>query len=112
MATFEGMMSIRRELRIVWALLTAATMVLFVLTAILEDDLVLRYTPTCYSVKYRGVECAFCGMSRAFLRISEFRFQEAASFNRGSLFVAGMMLLNILAFMGHGLYTAYSTKKH
>lgn len=69
-----------------------------------EKQFVLQLSLSCQSAKH-GVECAFCGMTRAFIEISEGDLGEATSYNKGSVWLFVGMLLNTL------VYVAYISRK-
>ncbi len=59
----------------------------------LPAEFILDSTPRCIFKMTTGEECYSCGMSRGFIKSSEFKFAEAAEFNRGApvLFLAGFI---------------------
>ncbi len=88
----------RKALRSLWAILSLATAIVLVASFVLTPAQAARVTPQCvWRAKFHR-DCACCGMTRAFLLISQGRFQEARAANRGSLPVYGGFLLNDFVF--------------
>ena len=85
-----------KELKIVWFIISYLLFLLFIVLYSFDGQFILHYTPTCYSVKYYNLPCMLCGMSRAFIKISEFKFSEAYSLNKGSLYLFFTFFINLV----------------
>lgn len=69
-----------------------------------DKQTVLENTPTCISKSQFNVECSLCGMSRAFIEISNGCFGNAYDLNKGSLFIYSSFLLNSIIFITYSIY--------
>lgn len=90
---------IQNEIKIVWAIITFFILVLFISLFYFKGTSILTYTPTCYSVKMYNKECSLCGMTRAFVKISELKFYEAYKLNNGSIALFSIMIFNCFLFV-------------
>jgi hypothetical protein len=77
-----------------WLVLSAGVFFILVIPHIVPNDTILDLLPTCeWKAKYNK-ECALCGMTTAFLRISDGEYKEAYEANKGSIILYGAFLLN------------------
>lgn len=68
-----------------------------------DSNTVLEATPTCYSVARFNKECSLCGMTRAFIEITNLNLKTATLLNRGSIPLFLIILLNSIFSVGLSL---------
>lgn len=95
---------------IVWMIISIITTIVLIISFFIEKQAVLQLTPTCISKSQFNIECSLCGMSRAFIKISNYEFSEAYNLNNGSIFVYLSFLLNSLIFIIYAIMQ--NIKKH
>jgi hypothetical protein len=81
---------------IVWSIITIILFFILLFPFIAKDNIVLKVSPTCISVIKYHRECPMCGMTRSFIEISHCKFSSAFHYNRGSIFLYIIFLLNIV----------------
>jgi hypothetical protein len=86
--------SIVLSIKISYLIVSFTVLFLLVLIFILPHNIILNISPVCeWKLKY-GTECFFCGMTRAFISISVFKFAEAYRLNALSIPLFGIFLIN------------------
>jgi hypothetical protein len=91
------------SIKISYFIVSFAVLLLLISIFILPHNLLLNMSPVCeWKLKY-GTECFFCGMTRAFILLSEFNFPEAYRLNALSIPLFGFFLIN-------GIFAALSSK--
>jgi hypothetical protein len=91
--------NIKFELKLVWTIISVVSIFFFVSLFVFDKNNILDFSPICKSVELYNVECLLCGMTRAFIKCSEFRFTEAYKLNNGSIFLYTLLLFNSLFFI-------------
>jgi len=99
-----------KELKIVWLIISCLLLVLFVVLYTFDGQLILSYTPTCYSIKYYNKPCILCGMSRAFIKIANFQFAEAYALNKYSVCLYFSFFINLILVYSIYFKKLFSTK--
>ncbi len=84
--------------KIVWMIYSVLFLLLILIT-LLSPETLLKVSPVCISKSLYGEECFMCGMTRAFTKISEGNFPEAAQLNKFSVFLFSAMILNSFFFL-------------
>ena len=97
-------------LRTAWTIYSTIIAVMLLCLFILPGELLINNTPLCENISKFGVECFACGMTRGFVDISQFEFNEAGIANRGSLYVFFIFFINSLLFIKY-LFNFKKTKK-
>ncbi len=87
---------------IVWTMITFILMLILLLPFAASKQTVLAISPTCVSIIKNHRECPMCGMTRSFIAISNGHFSRANQFNRGSIILYGIFLLDIIIY---GIYS-------
>jgi len=89
-------MSLELRLALRWVWLIVSLIVLGVLIApfILPEAALARLVPVCEAKVKANRECALCGMTTAFLAISNGRFADARAANRGGPSLYALFVLN------------------
>lgn len=95
----------------VWIVYSTAAAAALLLTLVMPDEYLLNKTPLCESISKHGTECAACGMTRGFIHIAKFEFNEAMNSNKGSVYVFLGFFLNSLIFLKYLFRSAGSVKK-
>lgn len=88
----------REPFYIVWNLISICMVLFLVVLFVLDSSLLLVAAPICPS-KLKGTECMLCGMTRAFLKIKEGDFSLAYQFNRGSIILFSLIVVNSIIFI-------------
>ena len=101
----DSQREINNALKIIWMVITLLTTLLILIPFIVDRDKILNNTPVCISVSKYNVECALCGMTRAFIEISNGNFIKAYTLNKGSLFLYVAFLANSLIFILNSIYS-------
>lgn len=68
----------------------------FVIGISFFDNASLSLSPVCLSISQYNIECSLCGMTRAFVAISNFDFHSAWIFNRSAIGLYLLFLINIV----------------
>ena len=92
---------VRAAFKIVWIIYSALVLLVLVITVFSAGTL-LDISPVCLSKSLNGEECLMCGMTRAFVEISEGNIINAYILNKLSIFLFSVMSLNSILFI---LYT-------
>jgi hypothetical protein len=77
-----------------WCFISVIILLAVLSPFIFPRDVLLSFFPVCPSVKYYGVSCIACGLTRSFISISSFHFKEAVSLNVYCLYVYSVFLAN------------------
>ena len=93
---------LRDAIKIVWILYSALILIVILIT-IFSPETLYKISPVCYSVSLYGVECFMCGMTRAFVEISDGNFQNAGTLNSLSIYVFGLMAFNSILFIFYAI---------
>ena len=88
----------------VWLLASAVALLGLVAPWLWSAEALLAFVPPCIWKSRFGVDCPSCGMTRAFLLISQGLFAEARALNPWSLWVYGLVTANELLFVGAVAY--------
>jgi len=91
-------------LLIVWSIFSVATTLIILLPFFVDRGTVLQITPTCISKSQFNIECSLCGMTRAFIEISDGNYSKAYDLNGGSILVYISFLLNSTIFIVYGFF--------
>lgn len=84
----------KQALRIVWLVVSAATLAVLAASLPAAAPLLSRVLPVC-EARARGQSgCPLCGMTSAFQAISRGEWREAPQANRGALPLYSLLLLN------------------
>ncbi|MCC6636623.1 MAG: DUF2752 domain-containing protein [Ignavibacteriaceae bacterium] len=67
----------------------------FILVLSFFDDASFSLSPVCLSISQYNTECSLCGMTRAFVAISNFDFGSAWTLNRAAIGLYLFFLINI-----------------
>ena len=92
---------IRAAFKIVWIIYSAIALLVIAITVFSAGTL-HEISPVCLSKSLNGEECLMCGMTRAFVEISEGNIINAYILNKLSIFLFSVMSLNSILFI---LYT-------
>ena len=85
-------------LKIVWMIYSALVLFVIVVT-VFSSGTLHEISPVCLSKSLYGEECFMCGMTRAFVEISEGNFHNAVILNKLSLYIFSVMTLNSVIFI-------------
>ncbi|MDQ2770806.1 MAG: DUF2752 domain-containing protein [Bacteroidota bacterium] len=94
---------LRLEGLIVWTIITIITTSTLLLPFLTSPQFILQHTPVCISKQQFQVECAFCGMTRAFIEIAAGHFGRARELNDGSLLLYAGFFINSALYLSRGL---------
>lgn len=89
---------LKKVLLIVWTIISIILTIIILSPFFFNKQTILELAPTCLSVKQFNVECAFCGMTRAFIEIINLNFNKANTFNGISLYLYFSFLLNTIIY--------------
>ena len=92
---------IRAAFKIVWIIYSAIALLVIAITVFSAGTL-HEISPVCLSKSLNGEECFMCGITRAFVEISEGNIINAYILNKLSIFLFSVMSLNSILFI---LYT-------
>jgi len=95
---------------ITWTIISVITTIILLFPLFADKQTVLKNAPTCISKSRFNVECQLCGMTRAFIEISNGCFTNAYNLNKGSLIVYLSFLLNSIVFIVHSIYITFFKK--
>lgn len=105
---------LKRAFRIVWIIISSALILVLLSPFALPRETLLQSVPTCeWKAKYNR-ECILCGMSTAFILLSEGRVSEARETNDASLPLYSLMCLNeivLVAFLAYRI-AAHQRKRN
>lgn len=96
---------------IVWTVVSVTISLVIIFPFLADRQTVLENAPTCISKSQFNVECSLCGMTRAFIEISNGNIGNAYDLNRGSLFVYSSFLLNSIIFIAYAIYCMIVMKR-
>lgn len=68
----------------------------FIIVLSFFDGASLSLSPVCLSISQYNTECSLCGMTRAFVAISNFDFHSAWSLNKLAIGLYLIFLINIV----------------
>ena len=88
----------RKALFITWAVFAVLSVFVIVTPFVVDRQTIINAVPVCASVKKYNRECPLCGMTRAFIYISDGNVQKAVAANKGSVFLYFGFFMNILLF--------------
>lgn len=90
---------------IVWIIISIITTTIILFPFFADKQTVLENAPTCISKSQFNVDCSLCGMTRAFIEISNGNFRNAYNLNNGSLFVYLSFIFNSSSFITYSIYS-------
>lgn len=90
---------------IVWIIISIITTTIILFPFFADKKTVLENTPTCISKSQFNVDCSLCGITRAFIEISNGNFRNAFNLNNGSLFVYLSFIFNSSIFIAYCIYS-------
>lgn len=99
------------EVITIWTILSIIMTLILLIPFFLNKQKILQITPICLSKKQFNVECFMCGMTRAFIEISQGNLKGAQIFNKYSLFLYLSFLLNSIVFFVFFISTFLPLKK-
>jgi hypothetical protein len=100
--------SLLKTLRPVWIVYSVLGILPVIAVLLFPAGLVLKATPTCYSIKYFGQQCFMCGSTRSFILAGQGKFAEAIAMNKISFILFFLILANTIVL----IYTLTKNKKH
>jgi hypothetical protein len=86
---------VRQALLTAWLILSGAAAVALAAPFALAAESILALAPTCIWKATYGVECPSCGMTRAFILISQGSFAEAQTLNQLAVPLYGVCIWNV-----------------
>ena len=92
---------------IVWFIISLITTTIILFPFVFDRQTILENSPKCISKNHFNIDCSLCGMTRAFIEISNGNFSTAYELNKGSLYIYSSFILNIIIFT---TYIIYKTK--
>lgn len=92
---------------IVWLILSAIFFAIFIAPFFLSSEEIYQLTPTCEWRNKYNKECFFCGMTTAFIHISQGNFLEANASNQLSIPFFSMLFFNEIIFL---IYLAHRVR--
>lgn len=84
------------SLRIVWLIVSFVILLILTTPFTLGSERAAKLAPVCQSRARFGRECAFCGMTTAFIAISGGRLRDAERSNHGSIPLYALFVVNEL----------------
>lgn len=100
----DSLKEIKTALKTTWVIISLFTTLIILIPFIVDRNNILKITPVCISVSKFNVECALCGMTRAFIEISDGNIKKAYFFNNGSIILYLIFLTNSLIFILTSFY--------
>jgi hypothetical protein len=97
---------------IVWIVISVSTFLILLIPFIAEKDFILSNTPDCIIKKTTGANCVSCGMTKAFVDISEGNLRSASVHNKFSPFVYSVFILNFIFFVSYSIKKFLINKKN
>lgn len=95
---------LKNAIRIVWQISAIISIFILLILFCFDDKIILSAVPTCEARK-KGLECFFCGTTRAFIEIKNLNIKNAFVLNKFSLILFGLMLLNSIGYLLYLLKT-------
>ncbi len=84
---------IRMAVTSVWVIVSAILLSALLASCLLPDRVLISLSTAC-QLQHNQQPCALCGMTRAFMAISQGRLDQATTFNRWSVALYGSFLVN------------------
>ena len=100
----------KQAILIVWTVITIISFLIIIFPLCADRQTVLKNSPTCISKSRFNIECCLCGMTRAFIEISNGNISSAISFNKGSIPLFFIILLNSVLYIFYLIFRIKSTK--
>lgn len=88
----------RLALTIAWFGVSLVALLCLVVPVVVPQSWILNNAPICWKQATIGEACSFCGMTRAFVLISDGRWGQAADLNRLAILLWMSFLTNSLVF--------------
>jgi hypothetical protein len=82
-----------------WLIVTIISLLIIVATYFIDSKEILLLTPNCSYKVLHNSECALCGMTRAFIKISSGDIKTALSLNRASVLLYFSSIVNLFVFI-------------
>ncbi|NLB48517.1 MAG: DUF2752 domain-containing protein [Erysipelotrichia bacterium] len=101
----------REAVYIVWTVITIVSFAVIIFPFFTNNETVLKNSPTCISIGKYNRECCLCGMTRAFIEISNGNFRNAISLNKGSIPLFFIITINAIVYIINLINRMYSTKR-
>ncbi|TKC03360.1 DUF2752 domain-containing protein [Pedobacter cryotolerans] len=95
--------------KICWIIISTFSIVIILIFTIVNPTLILNSTPTC-TARINGGSCILCGSTRAFIAISNFEFRNAYEFNKISLLLYILLIINSLLFLKYVFFLKFKYK--
>lgn len=93
------MVNISKEIRIVWNIFSVSIMLFLVYLFAFNSNFIINNVPTCSSILLYNKPCILCGMSRAFLKLKQFDLAGALAFNKGSIYLFAIFIINTIFYI-------------
>ena len=84
----------KKALTIAWLVVSALVLPVVLAPFVLSDSVIARWTPVCETKLGGAPPCSLCGMTTAFLLISDINYDEARRANRGALWLYSTLVFN------------------
>lgn len=84
----------KRALLICWIIITFFTAIPAALPFIIEENTILSSVPPCEEKQAHGTECAACGLTGGFIKISAGELSEAHALNTSALTLYSLFIAN------------------
>lgn len=95
---------IKLELIIVWGIVSFLAITTVIAPFFLDKQTILENTPICFSKSQLNIECISCGITRAFIEISNGNLMSAHKLNKSSLIIYSCFTLNFCVFILYMMY--------
>lgn len=95
---------------VVWSVITIISFGVILFSFFADKQTVLNNSLTCVSKSKFNTECSLCGMTRAFIEIANGNISNAISFNKGSVPLYFVVLLNFIVYIYYFIFRVKSTK--
>lgn len=92
-------LEIKKAIWIVWVIYSIFISIVILALFIFNGQFLIALSPHCESIRRFGVECSICGMTRAFIEISNGDMIQAIRLNKGSIGLFVVFLINTLIFI-------------
>lgn len=87
-------LEIKKAFIIVWFIISFVIFLMLLFPFILPNNTILSIVPTCeWKIKYHK-DCSLCGMTTAFILLSEGHIKAALTYNKGCLFLYMLFIIN------------------
>ena len=86
-------------IKLLWIIYSAAGLLLIAIAIFIPGNIVLQYTPACYSVAQFGRKCFMCGSTRSFILSGKGSFKAAADINTIAMWLFIFIAINSLLFI-------------